>query len=122
MKAKVIRSKNSAVLLERVSELGVTERVSIPDTGLEPDSEGLIEVDEETFDRGIPYGLPFESTVDSLDISSSEIANALHNVGLWTAEDLNKNPGMVQGALLSLMASTISQVGLMAKKFSTKER
>jgi len=65
---------------------------------------------------GIPYGLPFEFKLPGMTVTSHEIEVALHNAGIWTAEDVLKNTKLVQGALLSLIRLTVSDVMSLATK------
>ncbi len=71
-------------------------QVYIPTTKITNDG-----VDIRTLSKGLPYGLPWEQ-IGLPDITGKALAIALHNRGIWTAEEYRSNPQGVQAAIIQL--------------------
>ena len=91
---KIVTWKGEAGLVELVRD-GSVERVTLPMDML----RGATELTESEVDSGIPYGLPYaDFLTPSADIVPRLII-ALHKVGIWTLDDLRKQPMKVVAAL-----------------------
>jgi len=59
------------------------------------------EVDVRTLSKGLPYGLPWDQ-IKLPEITGKALAIALHNRGIWTAEEYRSNPQGVQAAIMQI--------------------
>ncbi len=59
------------------------------------------EVDVRTLSKGLPYGLPWDQ-IKLPDITGKALATALHNQGIWTAEECRSNPQGMRAAIMQL--------------------
>lgn len=82
----IIAREKHAVLVQWIGQDGALHRASINDKFLQPDNS----VKESDLANGTKYGLDFSEALP--DVTSTEIAIALHNGGFWTAEDVRANP------------------------------
>lgn len=102
MKVKVIREEHNSSLIEWVED-GKLYRSILPSS----------EVDEEgncgNPHQGLPYGDSFLPFI-VVDITSEEIQNQLHNSGIWTLEELLKQPSIVQGALNAAFGKVLANL------------
>jgi hypothetical protein len=76
-------------------------------------------VDADLIEAGVPYGLPIASLV-TMKSTPEALENHLHNLGIWTAEDILTHPAEVQGALQATYAVDASTIFMIASK-ATKE-
>ena len=91
---KIITWHGEAGLAELVRD-GIVERVTLPMSILRDTAE----LTDSEIDSGIAYGLPFaEFLTTSTDIVP-RLVIALHKAGIWTADDLRKQPMKVVNAL-----------------------
>lgn len=77
-KVKVVKQHGKSALVEWHRAYVPVERV-IDDT-----------CDDETLERGIPHGIPWEELIDVGSITPEAIACELRAHGLWTRADLNQ--------------------------------
>lgn len=98
----IVRTKDSSTLVEYVED-GVLSRKYVP-TAEVKDSI----VADEILSRGIPYGYPWEDV--ELKFNMPKFANELHNVGVWTVEDMLKNPQKLSAALHAAFAENLSNI------------
>lgn len=63
----------------------------------------ILPVGEDNIELGIPYGFPFAEALEGHVCAkmAERIEAELHKAGIWTPEDISKNPGKAQGAVLS---------------------
>lgn len=66
--------------------------------------------------RGYPYGVDFSHAL-SPSVTSHDICRELRKRGLWTAEDLQKNPELIKGALQAAYGVDLSQIIAIAKQY-----
>ena len=60
-------------------------------------------VSKKLLDSGTEYGIDWETLLgDEYDITPVDISNELRKHGLWTYDDMNKNPHQVTAALNAL--------------------
>ena len=93
---QVVRHSGQAALVE-FADAGKPMRVTLPDDLLEGDG-GLCTADPADLAAGVPYGLPWEKATTGR-VTPEKIAGALRNAGIWTAEDLKRQPRAAIGAL-----------------------
>lgn len=67
------------------------------------------------------YGLPFDHIVKSVTISADAFADALHRRGVWTQEDVMKNPDAVSKALIAATGISVSSFQNSVREFLTSE-
>lgn len=83
--------------------------------------ESLVETSEGTFhpspQMGIPYGLDWE-LVEIFPVTSSALATALRNAGLFTLQDIEENPTTARGVILGLAGLTVNKLVQFAVKNS----
>jgi predicted flap endonuclease-1-like 5' DNA nuclease len=72
--------------------------------------EKLSKLDQSTAERGVPYGLPWRDAKFSVDGIGQRVEDALHNAGIWTYADLQKNPNVAIGALKSVLMLDYSRL------------
>jgi hypothetical protein len=116
VEVKFVMRKQNAALVEFVENGNVT-RVSVPANKVSVIGTKA-KLSELILNRGIPYGIPWETRLQNITISAEELAQALRNNGLWTSSDVNKNPQSVQGALLSVMRKSLTSIMLVTKDFN----
>lgn len=118
IKVKVVFRRNKAVVLERVVD-SVPERVSVEEKHLSKLGEDVY-IEEDEFEMGIPYGLPFD-ILPQICINPTQISENLHKAGIWTAKDIKNNPKAVQSAILSSCRSFLSELSALTSRFGSEE-
>lgn len=115
---KKLRRKGSAVLLEYQQD-GETKRVIVPASEVEyaQEENGKILVSEEILDQGIPYGVPWELIIPVHKISPEDIARNLRSLGIWTYQDVLKNPEAIMNAVFSCSTDLLANIQRLAKDF-----
>lgn len=98
----IVRTKDSSTLVEYVED-GVLSRKYVPTAAV----NGSLVADE-VLSRGIPYSYPWEDV--ELKFNMSKFANELHNVGVWTVDDMLKNPQKLSAALHAAFAENLSNI------------
>lgn len=107
MTDEVKESKAQPIPVETISTEGKTSlvkylvddilyQVYIPTTKITDNG-----VDARVLSKGLPYGLPWEQ-VGLPDITGKALATALHNQGIWTAEECRSNPQGMRAAIMQL--------------------
>lgn len=78
----------------------------------------VLPVNEDDLNLGIPHGLPFADLLSShvCEGMAERIETELHRSNIWTAQDVLKNPAVVQGAILAAYAIDYSFILQLAKK------
>jgi len=122
IRAKFLFQKKSAILLEVIDSAGNPHRISVPSESVTVESDDeTIFASEEVLEAGIPYGIPFGDRLKDIHASAKELENALHRNGVWTAEDVLKNPEGVKGALFSMLSPSMSSIVKIARESMNKE-
>lgn len=67
-------------------------------------------------EQGYPYGVDFSYALIP-SVTSRDICRELRKRGLWTAEDLQKNPELIKGALQAAYGTDLSQIIAIAKQY-----
>lgn len=104
-KVRVVSVTGPAALVETTD--GLT-RATIPANEI---VDGA--VSEEALDLGVPYGLTWERLV-KLSATPEQIARELRRNGIWTLEDLERNPRAALGAIQSVYGVELSTLLLAA--------
>jgi len=97
-----IRTKGNSALVQYVDD-GVLTRKYVPAAKV---SDGL--VPDEVLEQGIAYGYPWEEV--ELEFDSHQLADEMHQVDLWTVEEVLRNPQKVQAALNAILANGLSKI------------
>lgn len=97
---RVLGHKGRAVLVEQEGP-GVLERAYIPDDA---------PVTAEEFERGIPYGDDLAAGLQDVSFDVQAFELALHRRGIWTHDQLLRNPSAVRAAAIEGAARIISTV------------
>jgi hypothetical protein len=108
MKVNVISRNGNSALIE-CSLDGVLSRKFIPVSELEGDI-----VSETVCKQGIPYGYPWQEI--DIQFDGDKFAEEMHNVGLWTANDIMKSPQKLWSALHATLADNLSEIIEKAKQ------
>lgn len=98
----VVSRTDSSALVQYV-ENGVLTRKTIPTHFLRDN-----QVSESTLAQGIPYGFPFDEI--SIEFNVRKFMNELHNLDIWTVEDLLRSPRKLQSAMNAGFADNISKI------------
>ena len=105
---KVIFRKGSSALVEFIDgELPI--RKFVPVNKVVKDF-----VDNEVLEQGIPYGYPWSEI--KLTITGDKFEKEMRNVGLWTAEDVAREPRKLWSALNALLAEDVTNIINVSKK------
>lgn len=99
---RTIGGKKS-IVVEYV-EKGVLKRATLP-----IESVNGSKVDAETLGMGVPYGIDW-SKLKLEPVTAEQLAEELHKNGIWTREDVQKNPGAVQGAYQKVIGLSMSKI------------
>ena len=92
----VVQRNGQAKVVEWLDGDGKVSRGRIP-----ADKEVDGQVDEAVLDRAMAYGLPFARFI-TLQATPEAVEERLHQVGIWTAEDLEKKHAAAAGALMAV--------------------
>ncbi len=96
---QVVQKKGRARIVEYRASDGSLRRCILPAKVVREAlaGDGLT---EEELERGIPYGEDWAMMLEGVDIPTPEtVAQALRDIGIWTAEQARKGPGTVRVAL-----------------------
>lgn len=113
--------KKMATLIEYLEE-GVPVRVSVPSSCLITSKDGTLLISKENLDRGLPYGIPWKYKLKISEVTPESLELELHKAGIWTAEDVMKNPQAVKSALMSALRISMSDIQTIAKQNLYKEK
>lgn len=97
MNVKIITPGKDYSLIEYMDN-GYAKRVVIDSSEINAN-----QVNDEALEFATAYGLAFDE-FEYPSITPELIMRALHDHGIWTADDMRKNPLMVRNALFSLTA------------------
>ena len=121
VEVKVIRSKGQGTLVEW-NDSGRFRRVIIPREEVLEGDDKKDYVNEESLDMGIPYGVNWEARVrKSFIITGAKVAEQLEVSGIWTKEDYEKNPSVVQSAVLGAAREILTELYAIVHKIPNQE-
>jgi hypothetical protein len=106
---KIIRYQGRAALVECVDK-GVPRRFVVPREAVDGGS-----VSPEELALGIEYGEPWEE-LWTPQVTPEAVATALRRRGLWTVEDLRREPGKAVAALQSVYGLDLSTLLAIAER------
>ena len=88
---RVVARKNKSALVEWANADGL-HRGFVPDTAVDVSGGSRVtaSVSESDLAMALPYGVPWADVV-TLELSMKEMEQALHNRGIWTAQDVREN-------------------------------
>jgi hypothetical protein len=110
VEVKVLRSKGQASVVEW-DDAGRTRRTVVPRNAVFEDEAKQPYVSEESLDKGIPYGADWETRLSkSFVITGAKVAEQLEVSGIWTKEDYDKNPSIVQQAVLGAARDILTEL------------
>lgn len=98
----LLNTKGQSSLVEYV-ENDVRRRVYIPADLVK---DGFVSSQE--LSRGIPYGYPWEEI--SFNVGGVHLAEQMQAQGLWTIEDVLKNPKKLRSALNAVVTAQLSEI------------
>jgi len=120
--ARIVFSKNRAVLLEYLDDANKPVRVSIPENMVQPSSDGKTAiVSEEILSMGVPYGVQFAEEIGNVTISGKSIEDSLHASGIWTCDDVIHNPQDVNSAVMAAASHVFSTINVLVRAYFSKE-
>jgi hypothetical protein len=102
---------NTAALVEWYDGTAL-HRVTLPCELVRGDS-----VDEADLERGIPYGVAWETALQST-ATPEAIANELRRCGIWTGDDLAARPTIAAAALQRSIGVNLAALRVAAKEHS----
>lgn len=111
---RVVKKRGKGAVIEWVDK-GRAFRKTVP---LNKIKDG--EIEESILDKAPDYGVPWAKELNP-KASPEDIETALHNAGLWTSDDVLRNPGGVIGALNAAYKTDLATVLQVAKKHKNKE-
>ncbi len=113
-----IREGRGAVLIEWFDLEQHIHRGWVPTEVLNED----MNVDAKVLSKAAPYGIPFEGLLPSTTIEPVQLADSLRKRGLWTAEDILRNPTDIAHALISCLGFHASQVQTYVREFEQERK
>jgi hypothetical protein len=110
----IIRQTGGSSLVQYV-ENDVLTRCIVPSVQV---VDGMVA--DQVLAAGIPYGYPWGDI--SLTFDMHKFVNELHQIDIWTAEDLLKSPQKVWSALRAALADNLNNVLEIARNEHKGER
>lgn len=107
-----IRGGRGAVLVQWQEE-GTVNRGWIPDTTIDENNN----VSPATLKAAMPYGIPIEDIIGNITLKAKDIAAALHKKGIWTEEEIMKNPMAVQKAIIESAELSVHSLQARVRNF-----
>ncbi len=102
IKVKVVKLDGAAAVVEFGGK-----RVIVPREALDRSQR----CERETFECGIPYGVDFETLFSGIAVTTGvDIARELHNLGIWTVEDVMADSVRVRQAINLAHGTTLTTV------------
>lgn len=111
VKVKVIGNQGMSSLVEWVID-GVIERGYVPTGMVEEDH-----VNGKELELAIPYGLPFASLI-TFQANPVDLERELHRLGIWTFEDMTRDPNACISALQRVYATDYAALRIAAMSFN----
>ena len=105
-----IRSKGQVTLV-RWDDAGRVRQTLVPRLEVLVGDNGKSYVTEESLDMGIPHGVHWEARIrKSFTITGAKVAEQLEVLGIWTKEDYEQNPSVVQQAVLGAAKELLTEL------------
>ena len=110
----IVREQRDMTLVEWTDKQDVPQRHWVKSTWVTDRSGKTGKVSNP--EQGYPYGVDFLNTL-SPAVTPAVICRELRRRGLWTADDLQKNPNVLRGALQAAYSLDFAQVIAIAKNY-----
>lgn len=121
MKIRLVSSKGQSTLVAyQDPDLEVEKKVYVDSELVGEDWGSEEEVPDEVIEYAIPYGIEWEAYVENILISKEAIARALYRNGIYTAEDYQRNPNAVLGAVREMSQQVLEQLNEVIRNFNHK--
>jgi hypothetical protein len=114
IQVQIVASRGKSAVVEWVED-GEAFRKIVPKYKMKGN-----EIDEDTLGKAPDYGVPWAKEI-KLSASAKELEKALHNAGVWTAEDATKKPQAIIGAINTAYKTDLAAILRAAKKYINKE-
>lgn len=99
----MLSTKGASTLVEWINDDGVLCRTYVPAAKF---SNGFVA--DNVLASGIPYGFPWEEVEIKFDMQ--QFAIEMHNAGLWTVEDVLRQPKTLTGVLRKIFEASFKAV------------
>lgn len=119
MNAVVVRRENQAVLLQRFDpqKNDVVRRV-LPLAAVTLGRGGKnATTTAGQWAMAVDYGVPWRDLV-TMDATPEDLERQLHRVGIWTIDDLRRNPEAAQGAIMAAYGVDFQTLARLATKYT----
>jgi len=113
-KVQIIKAHGKSAIVEWIED-GKAFRKTVPSRLIKKDS-----IEEKELDKCPNYGVPWAKEIVP-DLTSEGLEIALHNAGVWTAEDAMKSAGRIIGAINAAYKTDLGAILRAAKKYINKE-
>jgi len=116
---RVVARKNKSALVEWADADGF-HRGFVPDTAVDVSGGSRVtaSVSESDLGMALPYGVPWADVV-TLELSMKEMEQALHNRGIWTAQDVRENHRAAVAAIGYAYSANIRSLIEAAESYET---
>ena len=111
---RIVKSRGKSAVVEWVYR-GKAYRKTVPLDEVKGDK-----IDSEVLDKCPDYGVPWAKEVNT-EATPGDLEAALHNAGIWTAEDALKNLSGIKGALNATYKTGLAEILKTAKQYKNKE-
>lgn len=61
-------------------------------------------------ERGVPYGVDWKAVLPKLKTTTTDVANEFKRRGIWTYEDMSRNPNLVRTALATALGLDLAAI------------
>lgn len=111
---KVIQARGESAVVEWVEDGKVFRKIA-PVKKINDE-----QIEEKVLDKCPDYGVAWAKEIE-LSASPEDMEKALHNAGIWTAEDALRNSRAIIGALNAAYKTDLASIINAAKKYINKE-
>jgi len=113
MDVKIIKRERQKALIEW-KDNGLPKRGTVPEELLNGDT-----IDDTLVSLAVPYGIDWAFVLEGAIriINFEDIAASLYKHGIWTLEDIRRNPQAVMGAIQSAYGLDYSSIIRLAEDF-----
>ncbi len=105
---RCIRAADSVVLVEWIDGAGL-HRAELAESAIAHLGNGQARVGADILAQAAPYGLPWESLV-KLTATPEAVAVELRRMGVWSVEDMRRQPDAVQRAIMAAHRADINSL------------
>ncbi len=112
IKVKVVQRRGESALVEWLDG-EQQQRATVPATAVVHN-----QVAEDVLLAGVPYGVPWADLVQ-LTATPDAVQAELYRVGVWTVDDLRRNPQLALGALQRIYGTDLAALMRAAKEYES---